>query len=179
MPDANTILREFPPNPHLVNYHTRRQLTAMMSERYTPNSERYPEQWIAALADISGLTNIHLMRHKLRLKRNPDIPWENLTPKVEKILPEYWDSVKIQPVSNDVDARRDFDLPESLYFEKREVYEGVHHSKKSELAARLYEIQGITTLVFYRDTVTVKRGYCYPWEEIEPKLQQILWNFEG
>jgi len=179
MTESEVILREFPPNPHLVNYHTRRQLTTMMSERYTPKSENYPEKWIAALADILGLTNIHLMRHKLRLKRNPDLPWETIAHAIETVLRAYWKAIEIQSAPEDVEAHRDFKLPEKLHFEDRKVYEGVRHAQQYYLAERLYGIKGITTVVFYRDTLTIKRGYCYQWRELAPQIKKELQVYDS
>ncbi|MCF7805512.1 MAG: NifU N-terminal domain-containing protein [Candidatus Marinimicrobia bacterium] len=173
---SETILREFPPNPNLVNYHTRRQMTTMMSERYTPDSDWYPSGWTRKLGAIAGITNIHLMRHKLRLKRNPEMSWDKIIPSVEAVLIGAWEGIEIKEAPEVVNDRREFELPDGLYFEKRRVFEGVDHSKKYTPAEKLYEIPGITTLVFYKDQVTVKRGYCYPWEEIEPEVIEVLQN---
>lgn len=174
MTEQETILREFPPNPYLVNYHTRRQLTKQMSERYLPGKNEYPESWISALGGLEALSNIHIMRHKLRLKRRGESGWDDIIDEVERILCRHWNPIEIHELPGRIDTRRSYRLPDGMEFEKRRVYEGVYHSRNHQLAARLYQISGITTLVFYQGEVSVKRAYCFPWGELEPQILQCL-----
>lgn len=148
----------------------------MMSERYTPESDWYPSEWLKALGIVGGITNIHLMRHKLRLKRDPEVSWEKIIPPVEAVLIGQWGDIVIEEAPEEIETRREFKLPENLYFEKRQVYEGVDHSKNFALAEQFYQISGITTLLFYQNSLVVKRGYCYSWEEIEPEVIEALQN---
>jgi len=172
------LLREFPPNPTLVNYHTRDQLTTLMSERYRPGQETYPRPWITSLGAVSHLRAIHIMRHKLRLKKQEEAEWSGILARVEDILTHAWDIQGIESVERRA-IRHEFPLPKELSFERRTVYEGVDHSREHPLAARLFDIPGITTLVFYRETVTIKRGLCFPWTELVPKIGRVLKEYAG
>jgi|GEM_PF-1475040 len=174
----NTVLREFPPNPTLVNYHTRLQLTKQMSERYLPGKEDYPESWIAALGHIDGLKAIHVLRHKVRLKRREGVDWSHITSSVEDVLHHHWEYVNIRQTGRPDDIRRKYRLPREMYFDSRQVFEGIYHSRSHGLAQQLYDIYGITTLVFHHQTLMAKRGYCFPWEELEPQILLRLENFD-
>ena len=172
------ILREFPLNPTLVNYHTRQQLTTMMAERYRPGRKKYPRPWIASLGAIPHLDAIHVMRHKLRLKKRNSAEWSGILARVEPVLKEAWDIQRIEEVERRA-TRHAFPLPSGLFFEKRAVYEGVDHSREHPLAAQLFDIPGITTLVFYRGEAIVKRGMCFPWPELIPQIGRVLKEYAG
>ncbi len=171
------ILREFPPNPNIVNYYTREQLTTMMSERYKPGRREYPKAIVTRLSRIDGISAIHILRHKLRLKKFPRARWNTIVPSVEQILRDEWESDEIQSVKRD-DIRRTFPMPRGMFFEKRQVFEGVDHARRNPLAARLYRIKGIATVLLYQNQITIKRSCCFPWEELEPKIASVLANAE-
>lgn len=170
---SETILREFPPNPNLLNYHTRRQLTLMMSERYTPQSEFYPESWIQDLSRTEGVTNLHLLRHQIRLRKDGTRKWDEIIRTVENKLRLHWD-VRIHMGAVRTDLRRDFHFPSGNLFPERTVFEGVNQSRAHPLAQMLYEIPGITTLICMGEKVTVKRALHYSWKELGPGIQQVL-----
>lgn len=174
---TETILRELPPNPNLLNYHTRRQLTTLMSERYTPQSSAYPEKWIHNLCKIEGITHVHLLRHQIRLRKAERISWDQLIEAVENRLRFHWNGIAISTLSERTETRRQFALPEKISFHKRIVIEGVDHAETIHLAAKLYKIPGITTLIFYQQTVTVKRGFNFSWKELSPQIVRVLRNY--
>lgn len=148
-----------------------------MSERYKPAGSNYPESWIAALGEISGLSQIHLLRHKLRLKRNADRSWEDLIPSIERQLAHHWGNIQITNAVNPRENRRKlFDLPEKYHTKKRVVYEGVLHARTHPMARALYSFPGITTLILQGDILTVKRAYAFSWQELEPKIRDVLYS---
>ena len=174
---AETILREFPPNPNLLNYHTRRQLTAMMSERYTPQSSSYPEKWIQSLCNVEGITNVHLLRHQIRLRKTEQINWDQLIKAVENRLRFHWNEIAISTLEERTEPRRQFALPDEIFFQRRKVIEGVDQSKNTSMAAELYKIPGITTLIFHQKTLIVKRGLNFSWKELSPQIFGVLKNY--
>lgn len=144
-----------------------------MSERYKPGRREYPKDIVTRLSRIEGINAIHILRHKLRLKKLPQSNWETIVPIVEQILRDEWEPEEIQPVKRD-DIRRTFPMPGGMFYEKRQVFEGVDHARRNDLAAQLYQIKGIATVVFYQDKVVIKRSCCFPWEELEPKITSVL-----
>ncbi len=167
------LIREFPPNPNIVNYYTRMQLTTKMSERFKPGQRDYPHEIVAKLAEIQGITSIHLLRHKLRIKKAGDAEWGSMIPEVEQVLQRVWKVHEIIPGERE-NVRRAFRLPETMYFEKRAVFEGVDQSGKYPLAEKLFRIHGIATAVFHWYQLIIKRSCCFPWDELSPQIAQVL-----
>jgi hypothetical protein len=174
---TDTILRELPPNPNLLNYHTRRQLTTLMSERYTLQSSAYPEKWIQSLCQIDGITGVHLLRHQIRLRKADSVDWEQLIEAVENRLRFHWKEIAIKTMTDRTEPRRRFALPTAMSYQNRKVIEGVDQSKSIPLAAELYKIHGITTLIFYQQTITVKRGFNFSWKELSPQIIRVLKHY--
>jgi len=170
------IIREFPPNPNIVNYYTRQQLTTRMSERYIPGRPEYPHEIIRLLSEIPGITSIHLLRHKLRIKKDGDVEWDSMIPEIEQVLQKVWKTQEIIPGERE-DIRRSFRLPEGIYFEKRAVFEGVNQSQQHPLAEKVFRIHGIATAIFYQDQLTIKRSCCFPWDELSPQIVHVLSEF--
>ncbi len=146
-----------------------------MSERYKPGKLDYPESWVAAIAEIAGLSQIHLLRHRLRLKKLAEVRWDALVPEIHQTLQNHWENILIREV-NDAgeDRRRTFKLPSRYVTKKRTVFEGVLHARINPIAASLYRFPGITTVIFNGNELIIKRAYCFPWTELEPKINAVL-----
>lgn len=167
------VVCEFPPNPNLVLYWTRRQLTLEMKERFSePASESMP-LWIQQLLCISGIQEVDLLRHCVRIRRDPSCSWESLTDSIHSILAHHWEGIEW---SSEVASERRWSrsLPECYVSEKRYVFEGVHVAQEHTLGRALFEIPGIIVASIFQETLMLKRAASYEWDEIQASLPSIL-----
>lgn len=171
----NTVWQvEFPANPNLLCLHTRVELTHEMSERFPTSTGA--QAWPAKLLDGAGITQVQVLRHHLRIRKDRDAKWDDLLPFLQSSLtspPQTWQEVT---EAQKADRKRTFPLPAHLCSaaSKRLVCEGVIEAQAHPLLQRLFSFPGLLLVVLDQEKLQIKRAISFAWDELQPQVEQAL-----
>lgn len=180
MPRSARLLYEAPPNPHLCNYHTSQQLTTAMAEKHLVAHAAASPTWITALLALDGLTEVHLLRHHLRLRKAREASWDELRAPIEAIVVERLTSADTRPTWIEEEAsprKREFPLPGAFASAEIQAFEGVDVAQDHPLAKALFALPGVILVTIHKDRLQLKRGGAYRWDALAPQVVDVLQQF--
>lgn len=153
-------------NPVFLLLHLKTHLTDEMAEKYDRSHAAEAPQWLQPLFDYQTISDIHLMRHRVRFRTyKTGYDWQAFIKFVKGALASstLW-NLSWQPLTPD-EPRRVYAAPEP--FDSLVVVEGFAQSRGNPFMARLFDIEGIIELKGQGQRLTVKRSPIYSWAEIE------------
>lgn len=72
-----------------------------------------------------------------------------------------------------------YTLDRSLTTGKSKTFSSIAEAAADPLALRLFRIDGIKTVFFLNDFITITKNLSAQWEEITPNIQSALQEFFG
>lgn len=177
-PPSPSIVSEYPPNPNLLNFHMRQELTVEMSERFDANSSpdvlsmTYP--WVADILSLKDIHKISLMRHHVRFRKSKDADWSDLFPEIKRIFLQYRNPIDFVQLEKRKDMYRDFPVNPSCPASGRLVFEGTLEAEAHPLAKKLFSFHGLTVVVCAHDKLSLKRSCAFSWEELLPRIKKMI-----
>jgi hypothetical protein len=172
MASAHVAWREFPPNPHLIVYHVRFELTRAVVEGYAPGRGGSPPPVVADLLNIPHIRGVQFFRYELWVRRAPDAAWRALTGTIEAVLLRHLDIGEIRQFA-DEQRYMTFALA-PFHLAKPLVFEGVEASVSHALARQLFAIAGVAEVFFTTGQVRIRKGAAFGWEEMQSRLEAVL-----
>ena len=157
---------EQPANGAFLLLHVKTHLTDEMAEKYSRSQASRTPLWLRACFDYQTISDIHLMRHRIRFKTyKPDYDWQPFRDFL-MAMPILSGRGKIQWSQPDLtQPRRVYDSPET--FEELTVIEGYGQSRRHRFIARLFDVEGVIEVKGKQGEITIKRSPIYEWAEIE------------
>ena len=137
-----------------------------MAEKYDRSHAAQAPDWLQPLFGYQTLSDIHLMRHRVRFRTyKAGYDWQAFIEFAKTSLAgSGWGKLAWQePYSGE--PRRVYTAPEPL--DTLLVVEGFKQSRAYPFIAQLFDIEGVIEVKGKGQELTIKRSPLYSWEEIE------------
>lgn len=165
-------VREFPPNPHVVVFHTESRLTEEIVETYLVRSPGTARGWIRRALDLPGLRVLSLNAYRIRVQKQKRARWRPLLDPFEQLLREELGIEGICDLIEEECRRRRFAWHgESL---DRRVFEGRLQARSCPVAGKLFRLHGVAEVIIEGHEVEVRKCPLASWRELAPEVERIL-----
>lgn len=137
-----------------------------MAEKYNRSQAALVPAWLQPLFGYQTLSDIHLMRHRIRFRTykasydwQPFIDFAKATLASSQWGPIAWADLDLG------EPRRVYAAPQP--YDSLLVVEGHRQSRAYRFIARLFDIEGVIEVKGKGPELTIKKSPLYSWEEIE------------
>lgn len=164
--------REFPPNPHVVVFHTDARLTDAIVETYLARSPGAAAGWVRRALDLPGLRVLSINPYKISVQKRKQAHWSPLLTPFARILRDDLGVGKIGELVEEESRSRRFSWHGDAL--GRKVYEGRAQAAACPVAGRIFGLHGVAEVIVEGHEVRVSKSPLLPWRELAPEVERIL-----